>query len=124
MYNGKVIRKLLKVRNLRQKDLLEYLYSDVSKSNGSITQIENGNPTVKTIERIADFFHVPIDIFFERSEIFERKESQQTNESNLRIEALEKLITEKDKRIDLLEQLNQLLKNQIDSRRNQGQNSD
>lgn len=124
MYNGKAIRKLLKERNLLQKSLLEYLYSDVSKSNGSITQLENGNPTVKTLEKIADFFHVPIDTFFERSEIFERKESQQNNESNLRIDALEKLIAEKDKRIDLLEQLNQLLKNQTESSRNQGQNSD
>lgn len=111
MYNGKTIRKLLKERNLRQKDLLEYLCSDISKSNGSITQLESGNPTVKTLERIADFFNVPMDTFFERNYNFTKMESLPTNEYQLKIESLERLIVEKDKRIDLLEQLIQLLKN-------------
>lgn len=121
MYNGKVIRKILRERNLLQKDLLEYLYSDVAKSSGSITQLENGNPTVKTLERIADYFHVSMDVFFERSDSFIQKGSASANEYELRIDSLEKLIAEKDKRIDLLEQLNQLLKKPNDF---EGQNSD
>lgn len=121
MYNGKVIRKILRERNLLQKDLLEYLYSDITKSSGSITQLENGNPTVKTLERIADFFHVSMDTFFERGDNYIQKGSVPTNEYQLRIESLEKLIAEKDKRIDLLEQLNQLLKRPNDIL---GQNSD
>lgn len=121
MYNGKVIRKILRERNLLQKDLLEYLYSDVTKSSGSITQLENGNPTVKTLERIADFFRISMDVFFERNDNYIQLGSIPANEYQLRIESLEKLIAEKDKRIDLLEQLNQLLKN---SNHLQGQKSD
>lgn len=121
MYNGKVIRRLLKERGILQKELLEYLYPDLQKRNGSIVQIENGNPTVKTLERIADFFKISMDIFFDRDEHYTHRGGVSTNEYQLRIESLEKLIAEKDKRIDLLEQLNQLFKKSNDV---QGQNSD
>lgn len=121
MYNGKVIRKILRERNLLQKDLLEYLYSDVTKSSGSITQLENGNPTVKTLERIADYFRVSMDTFFERNDHYIQIGSIPSNEYQLRIESLEKLIAEKDKRIDLLEQLILLLKKSNDT---EGQNPD
>lgn len=114
MYNGKVIRRLLKERGILQKELLEYLYPDLQKRNGSIVQIENGNPTVKTLERIADFFKVSMDIFFDRDEYYAHKGGTSINDHQLRIESLEKLMAEKDKRIDLLEQLNQLLKRRND----------
>lgn len=110
MYNGKIIKVLLKERRLLVKDLLDYLYPDPVKRNGSIKQLENGNPTVKTIEKVADFFKVPIDIFFNRTNYSSTK-----NEIDIRIECLKKILEEKDKRIEVLEQLNQLLSNKIQS---------
>lgn len=108
MYNGKIIKELLKERGLLIKDLLDYLYPEPEKRNGSIKQLESGNPTVKTIEKIADFFQVPIDTFFDRPNY------TPTNlEAEIRLEGLEKLLEEKDKRIEVLEKLNQLLSNKI-----------
>lgn len=108
MYNGKIIKKLLKERGLLIKDLLDYLYPDPEKRNGSIKQLESGNPTVKTLEKIADFFQVSMDVFFERPQYVSTN-----NEAEIKIEGLERLLEEKDKRIEELKQFNQLLTNQI-----------
>ena len=108
MYNGKIIKKLLRERGLMIKDLLDYLYPDPKKRNGSITQIESGNPTVKTLEKIADFFQVSIDVFFDRPQYCPTNQ-----ESEVKIECLERLLEEKDKRIEELKQFNQLLSNKI-----------
>lgn len=109
MYNGKIIKKLLKERGLLIKDLLDYLYPDPQKRNGSIKQLESGNPTVKTLEKIADFLHVSMDVFFERP-IY----TPTNNEAEIKIEGLKRLLEEKDKRIEELKQFNQLLTNRIE----------
>ena len=67
MYNGQVINVLLKERGLRAKDLLEYLQL---QSNGSITSLVKGNPTAERLEKIADFFDVPIDTLFQRAKSY------------------------------------------------------
>lgn len=108
MYNGQIIKELLKKRGLLVKDLLEYLYPDPQKRNGSIKQLETGNPTVKTLEKIADFFQVSMDVFFERPQY-----TSTNNEAEIKIEGLERLLEEKDKRIEELKQFNQLLTNKI-----------
>ena len=90
-------------------------------------QIMTGNPTVKRLEPVADFFQVSMDVFFNRNVPFSPLASNvvgngnavgtgnsiitpQENESQLRIEALERLIEEKDKRIEVLEMLVAALK--------------
>lgn len=108
MYNGQIIKELLKKRGLLVKDLLEYLYTDPNKRNGSIKQLETGNPTVKTLEKIADFFQVSMDVFFERPQY-----SPKNTEAEIKIEGLERLLEEKDKRIEELKLFNQLLTNKI-----------
>lgn len=102
MYNGKVIRRLLKERGILQKELLEYLYPDLQKRNGSIVQIENGNPTVKTLERIADFFQVSMDVFFERSTYANPTKKAIDNDLKNQIEALQILADEKERFIQYL----------------------
>lgn len=102
MYNGKVIRRLLKERGMLQKELLEYLYPDLQKRNGSIVQIENGNPTVKTLERIADFFQVSMDVFFERSTYANPTKKAIDNDLKNQIEALQILADEKERFIQYL----------------------
>lgn len=115
MYNGQVISVMLKERGLRAKDLLDYLQI---KSNGSLSALVHGNPTAERLEKIADFFEVPIDSLFSRSKSFGYNVVGNRNnvgyvtigELRGRNEGLEKIIEEKDKRIALLEEMVTLLK--------------
>lgn len=120
MYNGQIINVLLKERNLRAKDLLEHLQL---QSNGSITSLVRGNPTAERLEKIADYFDVPIDVLFKRNKSYGYNVVGNSNHvANITIgelrgktKSLEKIIEEKDKRIALLEDMIALLKKQHDS---------
>lgn len=120
MYNGNVIKQLLLDKKVTNKELLRYLGTE---SNASLAQIVNGNPTVKRLEKVADFFGVSMDVFFEREKPFKAYPSAHgDNEQQYKekIELLERLLEEKDKRILLLEQMNQLV-NPTESRTDLGQ---
>ena len=109
MYNGNIIRQLLVERNIPNKELLRYIGTE---ANPSLAQIVNGNPTVKRLEKVADFFGVSMDTFFEREKTFKQigiSKSDDTSYYIEKIELLEKIIKEKDERIKLLENVNQLL---------------
>lgn len=120
MYNGQVINLLLKERGLRAKDLLEYLQL---QTNGSITSLVKGNPSAERLEKIADFFDVPIDRLFKRAKSY----GCNVNESSIdvtsitigelkgKVQAQDRIIEEKDKRIALLEDMIALLKQQSDT---------
>lgn len=120
MYNGNVIKQLLLDKKVTNKELLRYLGTE---ANASLAQIVNGNPTVKRLEKVADFFGVSMDVFFEREKPFKVYPSAHgDNEQQYKekIELLERLLEEKDKRILLLEQMNQLV-NPTESRTDLGQ---
>ena len=109
MYNGNIIRQLLVERNILNKELLKYIGTE---ANSSLAQIVNGNPTVKRLEKVADFFGVSMDIFFEREKPFKQTGFSKSDDTSYyieKIELLEKIIKEKDERIKLLENVNQLL---------------
>lgn len=120
MYNGQIINTLLAERGLKAKDLLEHLQVN---SNGSLTNIVKGNPTAERLEKIADFFEIPIDALFNRSKSYGYNVVGNRNnvgyfaigELRGKNEGLEKIIEEKDKRIALLEDMIELLKNERDS---------
>ena len=63
MYNGQIIKALLKQQGKKKKDLLEALGVNYG---GSIRPFVEGNPTVGKLEAIADFFGVSMDTFFIR----------------------------------------------------------
>lgn len=120
MYNGNIIRQLLVERNIPNKELLRYLGTE---ANASLAQIVNGNPTVKRLEKVADFFGVSMDVFFDREKPFKAYPlAHDDNELQYKekISLLERLLEEKDKRIALLEQMNQLV-NSDDGRTKSGQ---
>lgn len=120
MYNGNIIRQLLVEKNIPNKELLKYLGTE---ANASLAQIVNGNPTVKRLEKVADFFGVSMDVFFEREKPFKAYPSAHgDNEQQYKekIALLERLLEEKDKRIALLEQMNQLV-NSAEGRTKSGQ---
>lgn len=109
MYNGNVIKQLLLDKKVTNKELLKYLGTE---ANSSLAQIVNGNPTVKRLEKVADFFGVSMDVFFEREKPFKEYSSTLINNEQIykeKISLLEQLIKEKDERIKLLENVNQLL---------------
>ena len=120
MYNGNVIKQLLLDKKVTNKELLRYLGTE---ANASLAQIVNGNPTVKRLEKVADFFGVSMDVFFDREKPFKSCPSaHEDNEQRYKekIALLERLLEEKDKRIQLLEQMNQLV-NSTNSRTDSGQ---
>lgn len=127
MYNGLIINRLLEDRRLKKVELIDYLEYPREAGNSSLKQIITGNPTVKKLEPIADFFQVSMDVFFERKVSFSPSTSIvngngnairngntitiSENEYKLKIENLEKLLDEKDKRIETLEKLVEVLQN-------------
>ena len=64
MYNKDRIRELLEERKIRIKDFME----GVGAKSNSLAQFERdgANPTADTLEKIADFFQIPIDELFNR----------------------------------------------------------
>lgn len=124
MYNGQIIRKLLEERNILNKTLLESLGLP-KNGGGALKQIIEGNPTVRKLEPIADFFQVSMDVFFDRKVPIISMSNHIIGNSNaigngniispditsLEIENknLKELIEEKNKRIDVLETLIKLL---------------
>lgn len=127
MYNGLIIEQLLDARKIQKKVILDYLGIPRKGGGTALKQIMTGNPTVKRLEPVADFFQVSMDVFFNRDVPFSPLASHvvgngnavgtgnsvitpQENESQLKIEVLERLIEEKDKRIEVLEMLVATLK--------------
>lgn len=127
MYKGRIIKHLLEINKVPNKELLEYLGYNRDGGNSSLTQIMDGNPTVRRLEPVADFFQVSMDVFFERSAPFTTAANSVVGNGNavglgnsiitpseseyqIKIESLEKLLEEKEKRIETLEMLVSILK--------------
>lgn len=111
MYNGKVIKELLAINGKRTNDLLDYLGSS---SRATVSQLMKGNPTVKKLEMVADFFGVSMDVFFER-EIKPEDKSRKISETEYLKELLkakDEIIQEKNLTIRVLEDLNRVLRSQ------------
>ena len=127
MYNGQKIKALLADRGLRGKDLLVAIGLD---PNSTILPYVDGDIRVSSLEKIADFFGVSIDTFFDRNPAnynaatqSSQLQSKVVNQDNI-INSLQQLIAEKDKRISLLEQMVEMLKNHLQSTQSPGQISD
>lgn len=130
MYNPQVVNELLKRRNLSNADLLRHL--GLSPRTNLNSQL-NADIRVSKLEKIADFFGVPTDTFFNRTSTGNHVgfsgENQRFRDINIQQDSqcknLLALIEEKNKRIDLLEEMVNLYKNR-DSVNNgiSGQNQD
>lgn len=110
MYNPQKILDLLKERNVTQDELVSYL--GLAKGTNLKQQLFK-NIGVQKLEKIADFFHVPVDTFFDRANngnhVDFSGEHQRFRNVNIQQDtqcrSLLALIEEKDKRIELLEQM-------------------
>lgn len=120
MYNGEIIRDLLKQQGKKAKDLLAALEVN---SNGSISQlVKDANPTARRLEIIADFLEVPIDALFlrERNYSGHNVVGNGNHVANITIGTLkgklqdqQQIITEKDKRIQLLEEMLEMYRQRL-----------
>ncbi len=100
MYNPRKVRELLEARGVKVKELGEYL----GRSGNSFMRNLEQNIKVSTLEKVADFFQVPTDTFFERS---------YSSSEDKELARLRELIEEKDGRIAALEQANRLLTEKV-----------
>jgi transcriptional regulator with XRE-family HTH domain len=119
MYNGEIIKDLLRQQGKRAKDLLAALEVN---SNGSLSQlIKKANPTADRLEKIADFLNVPIDALFIREQPHGYNVvGNGNNVANITIGTLkgkvqdqQKIIEEKDKRIQLLEEMLEMYRERL-----------
>ena len=120
MYNGQIIRELLNKRKIQNKTLNEAL----GWNNSQLKQVVEGNPRVSTLELIADFFKVSMDVFFDRNIPVPGSSNHVHGDGNnvnsvifggdQAAQAIELLLIEKDKRIEVLEEMNKMLRQEID----------
>jgi len=123
MYNGRVINQLLSDRNIKKSEFMDAVGW---RSGTQYRQAVEGNPTAATLEKIADFFSVPIDVFFDREGLeYERCNivGHGNNVQNINsviyseqkeIDALNKLIEEKDNHIRTLQKMISMLEQSLE----------
>lgn len=120
MYNGEIIKDLLRQQGKRAKDLLAALEIN---TNGSLSQlIKKANPTADRLEKIADFLNVPIDALFVR-ELPHGGYNVVGNGNHVanitigtlkgKLQDQQQIIEEKDKRIKLLEEMIELYRQRL-----------
>lgn len=118
MYNPRKVIELIENSNVQKKSLLDYMGMNW---NGSINAVIKGDIRVSKLEKIADFFGVAIDYFFDREcqnngvtvgGTRNRVHNFSINPDNSAVKYLEAIIAEKDKRIQVLEAHIELLKAQ------------
>lgn len=124
MYNGQKIADLIANSKATKTSICDAVGFT---SNSQLRQVIQGNPTAKTLEKIADFFNVSIDYFFDRQKPIENKEirtisepkesHEYINSMSYDRDAISALLAEKDRHIASLENIINLLSEDIKARR-------
>lgn len=117
MFSGKKVKEMLDKSPYRSSDLAEYLCNNKKRSLGDLF---NGtpNPRADTLEKLAQFFHVSIDSFFVREDGFESEMSNEELTKELWLAqkaALEAEIAGLNKQVELLEEVRDGLKRELES---------
>lgn len=119
MFNKQRIYDLLESNGKSQRELLEYLGKTNNGMVSSLFGRLQNDIKASNLEKVADFFGVSIDYFFDRDASMVGVLASGNNnhihhiqaESDKKaIDALQRLVVEKDKRIEVLEQMVDLLK--------------
>ena len=105
MFNGQIVKNLLKETKRPTADVSELLYGNRKRSVSNLLG-ENSNPTAHTLEQMAKFFGVTIDYFFTDDEEQALTESTPvTVYMRTIIDTQKKLIHEQEERIKNLEKI-------------------
>jgi len=113
MYNGHQVKILLTLQDVSAATLAKQIYGN---NRRSLHNLIYGNPSVEIIEKVADFFHVPIDTFFVRSvDVNEDAPSGELDKTyiNLLIAAKDDTIKKQEEQISILRSENKSLKRQL-----------
>ena len=105
MFDGQIVKNLLKESGRPTADLSELLYGNRKRSVSNLLG-EKSNPTAHTLEQMSKFFGVPIDYFFRDEE--EQKLTESTPVTvymRTIIDTQKKLIQEQEERIKNLEKI-------------------
>ena len=105
MFDGQIVKNLLKESGRPTADLSELLYGNRKRSVSNLLG-EKSNPTAHTLEQMSKFFGVPIDYFFSGEE--EQKLTESTPVTvymRTIIDTQKKLIQEQEERIKNLEKI-------------------
>lgn len=116
MFSGKKVKELLDKSPYRSSDLGEFLCNNKKRSLGDLFNKES-NPRADTLEKLSQFFHVPIDTFFVREDGFESEMSNEelTRELWLAQKAtLEAEVAGLQKQVQLLEEVRDGLKRELE----------
>lgn len=105
MFSPTTVKRLLLEEDKRMSDMAEYIFGDRRHSVKHFFD-EGANPTARVIEGMAEFFHVPIDVLFNRK-------VASTAGSGSDNELLRKLVISQEDTIQLLKAENEALKEQI-----------
>ncbi len=114
MYNGQHIKVLLAMQGKTSSELATLLFNN---NRRGLTSVLNGNPTANTLEKIADFFKIPVDELFIREGEFKdlTETSPKASEVyiNKLIESQEDTIKRQQVLIDTLQAENKSLKRKV-----------
>lgn len=108
MFNPLIITKLLEDRKIQVKEFLKEV--GISKQT-YYNLIDSGGGYISTLEKIADYFNLPIDYFFDREikNITVNGSKNQVGNGNVMIESqateiehLKRLLEEKERTIQIL----------------------
>lgn len=122
MYNPQKVIDLIESCGVRRKELLTFMGKNW---NGSVDAVIKGDIRVSKLEKIADFFGVPVDTFFDRDAcnsgvqvggLRNHVHNFSVGTSSKEKRVLEELLAEKEKRIQVLEDMVELLKKQLDNK--------
>ena len=120
MFNGQIVKNLLKETGRPVADLSELLYGNRKRSISNLLS-ENSNPTAHTLEQMAKFFGVSVDYFFTDDE--DANLSEQTPVTAYMrsiIDTQKQLIREQEERIKNLEKIVALREEEITLYKQQG----
>ncbi len=65
-FNGKKVADLARLKGIKAKDFVAYVYPERSGNTSYIDVEKNDNPKARTIELMADILKCPIDDLFDR----------------------------------------------------------
>lgn len=113
MFNGQIVKNLLKETGRPVADLSELLYGNRKRSISNLLG-ENSNPTAHTLEQMAKFFGVSVDYFFTNDEEVSLNENTPvTVYMRSIIDTQKQLIKEQEERIKNLEKIISLREEEI-----------
>jgi len=106
MFNGQIVKNLLKESGRPTADLSELLYGNRKRSVSNLLS-ENSNPTAHTLEQMAKFFGVSVDYFFtaDEEEATLKENTPVTVYMRTIIDTQKKLIHEQEERLRNLEKI-------------------